>query len=228
MSLAVNYSQRAAFRSAGYEDITVNSSYVGGQVRQHGNFSFSRVYQAGSAVAASQPETAFRIFQRAIFGLDIATGKINVEKTSSNYSSKGTPTASRAKQDIPAQPAPTCYVLDPITCDNKAWAEVFYSSGVIRQHILIDKATAHLFPEISSEGNRTTSKIGKADDDLTGRGKRLNDGGSSAGSSSSESAASASSLPNSGICIKPLRGGLPLVILAGVGAGLLFRIAAGG
>ena len=43
----MNYSLSAPFRAAGYQDIQVNSSYVGGQVRQHGNFSFSRVYEAG-------------------------------------------------------------------------------------------------------------------------------------------------------------------------------------
>jgi len=35
------------FAEAGYADIKTNGSYIGGQVRQYGNFSFSRVYQAG-------------------------------------------------------------------------------------------------------------------------------------------------------------------------------------
>lgn len=47
VSLAVNYSSSAQFRAAGYQDIRVNETYVGGQVRQHGNFSFVRVYDAG-------------------------------------------------------------------------------------------------------------------------------------------------------------------------------------
>lgn len=178
VSLAVNYSQTAAFHSAGYEDITINSSYIGGQVRQHGNFSFSRVYQSSGAIAASQPETAFRIFQRAIFGLDIATGKTSLQdpsSSSSNYTTTGPTSASHAKQALPPQPAPTCYVLDPTTCDEKAWAEVFYGSGVIHQHILLDDATAHLFPDLSSAdaGNLTTGKIGDGDGNRLGRGKVL-------------------------------------------------------
>lgn len=46
VSLAVNYSMAENFRKAGYTPI-ISSVGVGGQVRQYGNFSFSRVYQAG-------------------------------------------------------------------------------------------------------------------------------------------------------------------------------------
>lgn len=44
-SLAINYTDSDQFRSAGYTPIQTNPSYTGGQVRQHGNFSFSRVYR---------------------------------------------------------------------------------------------------------------------------------------------------------------------------------------
>jgi carboxypeptidase C (cathepsin A) len=73
--MAIDYPDANRFRSAGYQNIDVNGSYIGGQVRQHGNFSFSRVYQAGHLVPAYQPETAFKIFERAIKGLSIATGE---------------------------------------------------------------------------------------------------------------------------------------------------------
>ena len=55
VSLAVNYTNTAQFHAAGYQDIQVNSTYVGGQVRQYGNFSFSRVYQSGHEIPAYQP-----------------------------------------------------------------------------------------------------------------------------------------------------------------------------
>jgi hypothetical protein len=42
-SLAIDYPQSGDFASAGYQDIEVNGSYVGGQVRQHGLLSFSRI-----------------------------------------------------------------------------------------------------------------------------------------------------------------------------------------
>ncbi len=47
ISLAINYTGTKGFHGAGYTDIRVNDSYVGGQVRQNGNLSFSRVYEAG-------------------------------------------------------------------------------------------------------------------------------------------------------------------------------------
>lgn len=42
-SLTVNYTNADDFQSAGYQDIKVNGSYIGGQVRQYGRFSFSRI-----------------------------------------------------------------------------------------------------------------------------------------------------------------------------------------
>jgi hypothetical protein len=174
VSLAVNYSQTAAFHSAGYENIIVNNSYVGGQVRQHGNYSFSRVYQASGAIAANQPETSYQIFRRAIFGLDIAAGRVDTEKTPT-YSSKGTPTTFQPQQQAPDAPAPTCYILDPVTCSNKAWADVYLSTGVLHQYILLDKNTAALFPGgWGNATNQTAGEIGKGKD--RGREARLSAG----------------------------------------------------
>jgi carboxypeptidase C (cathepsin A) len=47
LSLAIPYDNATAFAAAGYAPVVVNDTYVGGQVRQHGNLSFTRVYQAG-------------------------------------------------------------------------------------------------------------------------------------------------------------------------------------
>ena len=87
VAMAVDYDYAGAFADAGYQDIHINSSYVGGQVKQYGNFSFSRVYQAGHAVAAYQPETAYQIFRRAIFGVDIATGVFDTTTTENGTTS---------------------------------------------------------------------------------------------------------------------------------------------
>ncbi|MCJ1263033.1 hypothetical protein MMC22_002903 [Lobaria immixta] len=152
VSLAVNYSQSAAFRSSGYADIQVNDSYVGGQVRQHGNYSFSRVYQAGHEVPSYQPETAYQIFQRAIFGLDVATGTVDTEKDS-NYSSKGDVEASRVLQEAPESPKSTCYILDPLTCTYVQFGAVFNSTALVHDYIVIDENTAGLFPGITDGTN---------------------------------------------------------------------------
>ena len=48
ISLAIDYSKSQNFREAGYAPIvTSDGNQWGGMVRQHGNFSFSRVFQAG-------------------------------------------------------------------------------------------------------------------------------------------------------------------------------------
>jgi carboxypeptidase C (cathepsin A) len=44
ISLALGSSD---FHKAGYANIETNASYVGGLVRQYGNLSFSRIFQAG-------------------------------------------------------------------------------------------------------------------------------------------------------------------------------------
>ena len=46
-SLSIPYVYRDQFKQAGYAPIEVNGDYEGGRVRQYGNLSFSRVYQAG-------------------------------------------------------------------------------------------------------------------------------------------------------------------------------------
>ncbi|KAK0649965.1 Alpha/Beta hydrolase protein [Cercophora newfieldiana] len=115
VSLVMSHPGAPAFRSAGYTSIVTNSSYDGGLVRQHGNLSFSRVFQAGHHVAAYQPETVYRIFNRAMFGKDVATGKTDVD---SGYSTKGPLSAFGTKNEVPGEsPAPVCLVsLALLTC----------------------------------------------------------------------------------------------------------------
>ena len=47
LSLATKWSGAAEFSRAGYEYVQTNDSYQGGVVRQHGNFFFSRIFEAG-------------------------------------------------------------------------------------------------------------------------------------------------------------------------------------
>ncbi len=47
ISLKIASSISTGFRKAGYADIRTNKTYVGGKVRQYGNLSFSRVFEAG-------------------------------------------------------------------------------------------------------------------------------------------------------------------------------------
>jgi carboxypeptidase C (cathepsin A) len=183
VSLAVAYSQASKFHSAGYEDIQVNSSYVGGLVRQHGNFSFSRVFQSGHEVPAYQPEAAYQIFQRAMFNTDIATGKISTTKNNS-YSSTGPSSTWQIKNDVLKGPEPVCYTLAlGSTCTNDQTESVMNGTALIHDYIVIDKNSNTFFPGVGnnetssggggSGGTATTSGPSAASPSKTGAGSIL-------------------------------------------------------
>lgn len=94
------------FYAAGYADIVVNSTYVGGAVRQFGNLSFSRIYDAGHLIPAYQPETLFTVFTRIILGSGVSLGdSIDL----STYSSNGTANATFTNT-APTPLEPRCYI----------------------------------------------------------------------------------------------------------------------
>jgi len=74
LSLAVNFSWSTQFQNAGYAPLTVNGERYG-DTREYGNFSFTRVFDAGHMVPFYQPEAALAMFNRTIHGVDIATGE---------------------------------------------------------------------------------------------------------------------------------------------------------
>ena len=134
LSLAANWTGAAAYAKAGYEAIRVNSSYVGGVVKQHGLLSFSRVFQAGHDVSWYQPETSSRIFERAVFGRDIPTGKRDLVSRrrgaarTSKYSTKGPLSAYGWTDVMPESPEPQCYMYDiATTCTDNQVSPRFMS-----------------------------------------------------------------------------------------------------
>ena len=135
VSLAVNYSKAGQFMAAGYEDVQINSTYIGGQVRQHGNFSFTRVFQAGHLVPAYQPETAFTIFERLIHGKSIATGQEIVASGNSIYSSTG-PEYSTIGLIPPPPPPPVCFIRAASSCTKEQFATLAAGQGVIINGVL--------------------------------------------------------------------------------------------
>jgi hypothetical protein len=65
LTLNADYPQSQSFITAGYEKIVTNSTYDGGVVRQHGQFSFARIFDAGHSVSAYQPDTVYQVFQQS-------------------------------------------------------------------------------------------------------------------------------------------------------------------
>jgi len=136
----MNYPGSDAFRAAGYAPLVTNATYQGGLVRQHGNVSFSRVFGAGHSVTAYQPETFFRIFQRAMFGKDVATGSVTVG--SAGYSSSGPADSFGVRNAVPPAPLPVmCFVTSPlITCTPNQLAALADGSAVIKNFIVVSPA----------------------------------------------------------------------------------------
>ncbi|CRK20794.1 hypothetical protein BN1723_012154 [Verticillium longisporum] len=77
VALALAHRNRARFAAAGYAPLSVPGVPAGkaGHVRQAGRLSFSVVTNAGHEIPYYQPATAYAIYQRAIEGKDVATGK---------------------------------------------------------------------------------------------------------------------------------------------------------
>lgn len=148
----------ARFPAAGYAPIIVNDSYVGGLVRQYGNLSFSRIYQAGHSVAWYQPETAFQVFARIMMGTSVSTGgTINL----SSYNTTGSSVASHSDK-LPAMPSSTCYIRAyPDTCDYDAQDLVSAGKGVVINAVLYNQSSdwplATTQPPSSTTGTPTST-----------------------------------------------------------------------
>lgn len=142
-SLALQYPEAEQFRSAGYQSISVNASYQGGFVRQYNNVSFSRVFEAGHAVSAFQPETVWQIFNRVTFNKDVATGNSSTIVGSSNstakgYSSTGPASTFDVKNKLPESPKNECYTwAAQITCTDEELLALQNGTAIIKNYIVI-------------------------------------------------------------------------------------------
>lgn len=122
----------AKFPAAGYADIIVNSSYVGGQVRQFGNLSFSRIYDAGHTVPSYQPETAFTVFTRIINGADIGMGR---EADLAGFGTQG-PADSNHRNAVPKQSEGTCWIRNiQDSCTEEEKARIRRGEGFVKNGI---------------------------------------------------------------------------------------------
>ncbi|KAI1165808.1 carboxypeptidase S1 [Nemania serpens] len=183
VSLAINYTHTDAFHAAGYTDIVVNDTYVGGQVRQHGNLSFSRVYEAGHEIPSYQPETAYKMFYRALHNLDIATG--TVDTAAADYATDGTADTWAIKSADPKDPVHFCYLWDvEDTCSEEQIESILDGSAVIVSGILRDANSTKLFPELFNGTDSPTPSGSGSGPSATGSGAAPSptESGSAAGS----------------------------------------------
>ena len=120
------------FPFAGYAQIVVNNTYVGGAVRQFGNLSFSRIYDAGHLVPAYQPETAFTVFTRIIEGTAIATGeRVNL----TDYATTGPQFTTKTNKAGSSQD-PVCWIRSMRdTCTPDQRTQILAGQGVVKAGI---------------------------------------------------------------------------------------------
>ncbi|PNS16698.1 Carboxypeptidase Y A [Sphaceloma murrayae] len=102
VSLAVNYTHSDQFRAAGYAPVLVDGTEYG-QVRQYGNFSFTRLYEAGHEAPYYQPLATLEIFNRTLYHYDIATGE---QMVTPDYGTDGEAKATHTEPYVPL-PTPT-------------------------------------------------------------------------------------------------------------------------
>ncbi|ODH49167.1 hypothetical protein GX48_04674 [Paracoccidioides brasiliensis] len=144
------YRDKNAFRHiAGYAPLVINSAsgkdYVGGVVRQLGNLSFTRIYDAGHFVPASQPESVFTLFSRIVGGgRDIASGaKVDL----ATFHTTGPANATKTN-DAPPMAATTCYVRAvEDTCSTEQKNMLREGKGVVINGVLYKDESEWSAPE---------------------------------------------------------------------------------
>ncbi|KAI9708649.1 MAG: hypothetical protein M1820_003867 [Bogoriella megaspora] len=97
VSLAVQYAHSKEFAAAGYAPFVVGGVEVG-EVRQYGNFSFTRIYEAGHEVPFYQPSASLQLFNRTLYAFDIATGE---KKVTADLSTTGQANATHTEPYVP-------------------------------------------------------------------------------------------------------------------------------
>ncbi|KAH5536671.1 carboxypeptidase [Parastagonospora nodorum] len=103
VSLAANFSDAAAFRAAGYTPFLVDGVEYG-EVREYGNFSFTRIYEAGHEVPYYQPVASLEHFKRVLDHVIIADGSMVV---TDNYGTNGSAKATHTESYVSLPPTST-------------------------------------------------------------------------------------------------------------------------
>ncbi|CEO58552.1 Putative Carboxypeptidase 2 [Penicillium brasilianum] len=96
VSLATNYTHSKEFRAAGYAPFTVDGVEYG-ETREYGNFSFTRVYEAGHEVPYYQPVASLQLFNRTLNGWELPTGE---KKLTPDFGSDGPATATHTQSSV--------------------------------------------------------------------------------------------------------------------------------
>lgn len=124
ISLALKYTHSAQFAAAGYQPFLVDGIEYG-EVREYGNFSFTRIYEAGHEVPYYQPQAALAVFNRTLQHVNIADG---TEKVTPTLESSGGPNATHTESFVSLPPTSSA--------GYNAW-----SSSVVASYSSLDNET---------------------------------------------------------------------------------------
>ncbi|KAF6527310.1 hypothetical protein HZS61_010354 [Fusarium oxysporum f. sp. conglutinans] len=138
ISLSLNFSSAEEFRSAGYTPIKTNCSYTAGFVREHGNVSFSRIFESGHGVAGYQPEALSTIFNRVMSRRDLATGEVDLRKHT-GYKTKGRKSVRSVRNKVPESPVNTCFVRDaPLSCTDEQLMALAVGKAKVENWVVVE------------------------------------------------------------------------------------------
>ncbi|KAJ5313840.1 uncharacterized protein N7443_000724 [Penicillium atrosanguineum] len=96
ISLAAKYKHSKEFQAAGYAPFLVDGVEYG-ETREYGNFSFTRVYEAGHEVPYYQPIAALQLFNRTLNGWELPTGE---KKLTPGFGSSGPASATHTQSSV--------------------------------------------------------------------------------------------------------------------------------
>lgn len=148
-SLAIPHRHRAGFAAAGYAALTVGPPDRAplvpyGLTRQHGNLSFTRVYQAGHMVPSYQPEASLRVFERALFNRDIATGAVDLTATGGwargageVFGTEGPADTWWRRNEVMPVPEASCYTLTISTCSTEEKEALRNGTAIVENYKLV-------------------------------------------------------------------------------------------
>lgn len=97
VSLAMKYQHSKQFQAAGYAPFLVDGVEYG-ETREYGNFSFTRIYEAGHMVPYYQPLASLQHFNRTLNGWELPTGQ---KKLNPNCGSSGPASATHTEASVP-------------------------------------------------------------------------------------------------------------------------------
>ena len=98
-----------------------------------------------------QPELYYKIFMRAMFNKDIATGIIPVFD---QLMTIGPSSTFHVKNKIPERPEPRCYVLDTKTCTTEQYATVLNGTAIVKNFMVVGREEDKVTENVNREGKQ--------------------------------------------------------------------------